>query len=289
MLKIGISACFFHEDPKRAIFKGMTLQYIEQNVAHWLMQRDVLAFMVPSPEGRTRRAGSKATVDAYAQELDGLVLMGGSDVCPGVLRREGAAARMERRPHPRRLRDRAAARVHGAAKARARRLPRRAGDQRRAGRNALPGPRDAGAARAQPPQLGDLRGELPRDVVRAGQRPRPAVPRDDARQDQLDPPSGGEGARPRPRRRGLVGARSHRRGDPLYRVRPTCSRSSGIRNSTRRTIRPSSTTRRSSTNSSPRPRSTRPPRTRSERRRAGQAARELRSLSEGRRVAPRVH
>ena len=82
MLKVGISACFFHEDPQRSIFKGMTLQYIEQNVAHWLMQRDVLAFMVPSPEGRTRRPGSKATVDAYAQELDALVLMGGSDVCP---------------------------------------------------------------------------------------------------------------------------------------------------------------------------------------------------------------
>jgi putative glutamine amidotransferase len=82
MLKVGISACFFHEDPKRAIFKGMTLQYIEQNVAHWLMQRDVLAFMVPSPDGRTRRARSKATVAAYADELDALVLMGGSDVCP---------------------------------------------------------------------------------------------------------------------------------------------------------------------------------------------------------------
>ena len=82
MLKVGISACFFHEDPQRAIFKGMTLQYIEQNVAHWLMQRDVLAFMVPSPEGRTKRARSSATVDAYAAELDGLVLMGGSDVCP---------------------------------------------------------------------------------------------------------------------------------------------------------------------------------------------------------------
>ncbi len=82
MLKIGISACFFHEDRERPIFKGMTLQYIEQNVAHWLMQRDVLAFMVPSPEGRTRRPGSKATVDAYADELDGLVLMGGADVCP---------------------------------------------------------------------------------------------------------------------------------------------------------------------------------------------------------------
>ena len=82
MLKIGISACFFHEDPQRAIFKGMTLQYIEQNVAHWVMQRDVLALMVPSPEGRTRRSASNATVANYASELDALVLMGGSDVCP---------------------------------------------------------------------------------------------------------------------------------------------------------------------------------------------------------------
>jgi len=82
MVKIGISASFFHEDPKRAIFKGMTLQYIEQNVAHWLMQRDVLSFMIPSPDGRTRRETSRVTLDAYAQELDGLVLMGGSDVCP---------------------------------------------------------------------------------------------------------------------------------------------------------------------------------------------------------------
>jgi putative glutamine amidotransferase len=84
MVKIGISACFFHEDRERAIFKGMTLQYIEQNVAHWLMQRDVLAFMVPSPDGTTRRASSTATVEAYADELDGLVLMGGSDVCPAT-------------------------------------------------------------------------------------------------------------------------------------------------------------------------------------------------------------
>lgn len=81
-LRIGISASFFHADDRRAIFKGMTLQYIEQNIAHWLMQREVLAFMVPSPDGHTRRAGSKVTLDAYADALDGLVLMGGSDLCP---------------------------------------------------------------------------------------------------------------------------------------------------------------------------------------------------------------
>ncbi len=82
MLEIGISASFFHADPARPIFKGMTLQYIEQNIAHWLMQRDVLAFMIPSPDGSTRRASSKVTLDAYAASLDALVLMGGADVCP---------------------------------------------------------------------------------------------------------------------------------------------------------------------------------------------------------------
>jgi putative glutamine amidotransferase len=83
MIRIGISASFFHADPERPIFKGMTLQYIEQNIAHWLMQRDALAFMIPSPDGHTRREGSRVTLDAYADALDGLVLMGGSDVCPG--------------------------------------------------------------------------------------------------------------------------------------------------------------------------------------------------------------
>jgi putative glutamine amidotransferase len=81
-VKVGISASFFHADPARAIFKGMTLQYIEQNIAHWLMQRDVLAFMIPSPDGGTRREGSRVTMAAYAREMDALVLMGGSDVAP---------------------------------------------------------------------------------------------------------------------------------------------------------------------------------------------------------------
>ena len=79
MVKIGISASFFHADPERPSFKGMTLQYIEQNVAHWLMQRDVLALMVPSPDGNTRRARSPVTVADYARELDALVLDEGTD------------------------------------------------------------------------------------------------------------------------------------------------------------------------------------------------------------------
>jgi putative glutamine amidotransferase len=82
MVKVGISASFFHADPRRPIFKGMTLQYIEQNMAHWVMQTDAMALMIPSPDGTTRRAASRIGVADYAGELDALVLMGGSDVCP---------------------------------------------------------------------------------------------------------------------------------------------------------------------------------------------------------------
>ena len=80
MLKIGLSACFFHADPQRPIFKGKTLQYMEQSIAHWVMSADVMAVMIPSPEGDTRR-GNVKTAD-FARELDGLVLQGGSDVSP---------------------------------------------------------------------------------------------------------------------------------------------------------------------------------------------------------------
>jgi len=80
-LKIGISACFFHPDNERVIFKGKTLQYIEQSVAHWVMSQGDLAVMIPSPEGDTQ-VGDAQIAD-YAQWLDGVVLMGGSDVWPG--------------------------------------------------------------------------------------------------------------------------------------------------------------------------------------------------------------
>jgi len=82
MLKVGISACFFHADPQRLVFKGKTLQYVEQEMAHWVMQEDAMALMIPSPDGDSRRCGSRVSVDDYARELDALVLMGGSDVSP---------------------------------------------------------------------------------------------------------------------------------------------------------------------------------------------------------------
>lgn len=79
-LKIGISACFMHADPNRALFTGKTLQYVEQSIAHWVMSTGSLAVMIPSPSGATQRGD--VTLDHYAQWLDGLVLHGGADVSP---------------------------------------------------------------------------------------------------------------------------------------------------------------------------------------------------------------
>jgi putative glutamine amidotransferase len=80
-LKIGVSACFFHADPQRSVFTNKTLQYVEQSIVHWVMSTGALAVMIPSPEGTTRKGD--ATLDHYADWLDGLLLHGGADVWPG--------------------------------------------------------------------------------------------------------------------------------------------------------------------------------------------------------------
>lgn len=77
MLKIGLSACFFHPDHNRNIFKGKTLQYLEQSIARWVMSRGAMLFMIPAPG-----ENSPIKLNDYARELDGLVLQGGSDLSP---------------------------------------------------------------------------------------------------------------------------------------------------------------------------------------------------------------
>lgn len=80
-LKIGLSACFSHADPKRSLFTGKTLQYVEQSIAHWLMSSGAMVVMVPCPTGATQRGD--VSFSHYAEWLDGLVLHGGADVWPG--------------------------------------------------------------------------------------------------------------------------------------------------------------------------------------------------------------
>ncbi|HVG05463.1 MAG TPA: gamma-glutamyl-gamma-aminobutyrate hydrolase family protein, partial [Burkholderiaceae bacterium] len=45
--RIGISVCFFHADPKRPIFTGKTLQYVEQSIVHWVQSAGALALVIP--------------------------------------------------------------------------------------------------------------------------------------------------------------------------------------------------------------------------------------------------
>ena len=98
-IKVGISACFFHSDDTRPIFKGKTLQYVEQSIAHWVMSTDALAVMIPSPVGDTQKG--EAALDHYAEWLDALVLEGGSDVWPGSYGEEP----MHEKWHGDRIRD----------------------------------------------------------------------------------------------------------------------------------------------------------------------------------------
>ncbi len=79
-LRVGLSACFFHADPTRAIFKGKTLLYAEHGMVDFAMSRGALAVMIPPP-GRYEGAATVGT-EAMVEELDGLILQGGSDVAP---------------------------------------------------------------------------------------------------------------------------------------------------------------------------------------------------------------
>ena len=81
-IKVGISACFFHADPKRPIFTGKTLQYLEQSIAHWIMSHGALVLMLPTLGFDAEVSRRRVSVRNYVQALDGLVLQGGADVSP---------------------------------------------------------------------------------------------------------------------------------------------------------------------------------------------------------------
>ncbi|WON73927.1 gamma-glutamyl-gamma-aminobutyrate hydrolase family protein [Nitrosospira sp. Is2] len=80
-LRIGLSPRILHNPPPELGFRNKTLQYLEQTVAHWIMRRGALVFMLPAIEtGGVER--SKVRISDYVREIDGLVLQGGADVSP---------------------------------------------------------------------------------------------------------------------------------------------------------------------------------------------------------------
>lgn len=73
--RIGVSACFFHADPKRNLFKGKTLLYAEESMLHWLMAGGAVPQLLP-------RAGGRLDALDLLEGVDGLVLQGGADMSP---------------------------------------------------------------------------------------------------------------------------------------------------------------------------------------------------------------
>jgi len=81
-IKIGISARIFHPSQGSKGLSSKTLQYLEESIAHWVMSRDVMVFMIPSVNTHGRIHPSNIRLRDYAKHLDGLVLQGGADVAP---------------------------------------------------------------------------------------------------------------------------------------------------------------------------------------------------------------
>jgi putative glutamine amidotransferase len=99
--RIGLSACFFHGDPTRPIFKGKTLLYLEESLAHWIQSEGALVYLLPTVPSKVSGEGlavscakprdpdlplatrhSPLTTSEVISDIDGLVLQGGSDVAP---------------------------------------------------------------------------------------------------------------------------------------------------------------------------------------------------------------
>ncbi|HXA47534.1 MAG TPA: gamma-glutamyl-gamma-aminobutyrate hydrolase family protein, partial [Burkholderiaceae bacterium] len=81
-LRIGLSARLMHTPPKELGFHGKTLQYLEQSLAHWIMNHGALAFMIPTLGQDAKVLRGAISVRDYVSALDGLVLQGGADVSP---------------------------------------------------------------------------------------------------------------------------------------------------------------------------------------------------------------
>ena len=150
---------------KRPIFKGKTLQYVEQSIAHWVMQRRRAGAHGPCARRRHAALGQPRHRRRLRARARRPGLEGGSDVAPGSYGEEP----LDPSWAGDRIRDDyeiALLRAFVAAsKPVLGDLPRRAADQRRAWRHAVPGHRHAAARERSSTATG-------RSTTRTATRPR---------------------------------------------------------------------------------------------------------------------
>lgn len=76
-LRIGLSARIYHPVVGATGLQSKSLQYLEQSVAHWVMSRNVMVFMIPAVSGDAIVHRSSIRLSDYPDYLDGLILQGG--------------------------------------------------------------------------------------------------------------------------------------------------------------------------------------------------------------------
>jgi putative glutamine amidotransferase len=80
--KIGFSSRLLHPEKGAKGHYGRTRAYLEESLAHWVMSRNALVFMIPTLDSNKLLHSSSICIRDYVANLDGLVLQSGSDVSP---------------------------------------------------------------------------------------------------------------------------------------------------------------------------------------------------------------
>ena len=83
-LLIGSSPRLLGKVPAELGFKGKTLQYLEQSIAHWVMSLGAMVVMIPTVERESVIRRADISVRDYVDALDALILQGGADIDPSV-------------------------------------------------------------------------------------------------------------------------------------------------------------------------------------------------------------
>lgn len=81
---IGLSPRLLRNVPAELGFRGKTLQYLEQSMAHCVMRLGAVAVMIPTVERHSNIGQWEVATDDYIATLDGLILQGGADIDPRV-------------------------------------------------------------------------------------------------------------------------------------------------------------------------------------------------------------
>lgn len=83
-LRIGIPARIQHSAEGRHGLHGHAYHFLEQTLAHWVMSRGAMLFMIPTLCEECLGTGEVPERYNYADTLDGLILQGGPDIAPEV-------------------------------------------------------------------------------------------------------------------------------------------------------------------------------------------------------------